>query len=113
MLNEMGLRVIADEKDSKIQLRENHDIVITNLVPMNNLYFLDIVKDSSMLAAAAKKPNRRQKRNSIKSIKIWHRRLGHLNLKHVKNISRITLGVGFHKAAEWEAEAEAICKACV
>src|SRR5436190_8134396 len=66
-----------------------------------------------MLAAAAKKPNRRQKRNSIKSIKIWHRRLGHFNLKYVKNISWITLGVGFHKAAEWEAEAEAICKACV
>ena len=112
MLNEMGLRVVADGKDSEIQLREDHE-VIANLVPINNLYFLDIVEDPPMLAAAAKKPNRRQKQNLIKSIKIWHRRLGHLNLKHVKNISRITLGVGFHKAAEWEAEAEAICKACV
>ena len=68
-----------------------------------------------MLAAAAKKPNCRQKQNSIKSIKIWYRWLDHLNLKHVKNISRITLGVEFHKsiAVEWEAEAEAICKTCV
>src|SRR5436190_21819383 len=53
MLNEMGLHVIADGKDSEIQLRENHDVVIMNLVPMNNLYFLNIVEDPPMLAAAA------------------------------------------------------------
>ena len=66
----MGFHVIADEKNSKIQLRENHDIVITNLIPINNLYFLNIVEDLSMLAAATKKFNHRQKQNSIKFIKI-------------------------------------------
>lgn len=60
MLNEMRLRVIVNGKDSEIQLRETQ-AVIANLVPINNLFFLDIVEDPPMLAAAVKKPNRRQK----------------------------------------------------
>src|SRR6266536_4125472 len=115
MLTEMGLHVVVDglDKPCEIQSSENHELAVANLIPMNNLYFLNIVEDPPLQAnATVKKPNRRQRRNSVKSIKIWHRRLGHLNLKHVKNISRIMLGVGFHKsiiAAEWEA----ICKACI
>jgi len=114
MLNEMRLRVIVNGKDSEIQLRETQ-AVIANLVPINNLFFLDIVEDPPMLAAAVKKPNRRQKWNLVKFIKIWHQWLGHLNLKHVKNVGQITIDVGFHKLiiVEWEAEAEAVCKTCV
>jgi len=40
--------MIINETDSEIQSSENHDLIITNLILMNNLYFLDVVKDSSM-----------------------------------------------------------------
>ena len=60
MLNEMGLYVIINEKDSKIQLWENHE-VITNFISINNLYFLNIVEDPLIQtsAVAIKKSNYR------------------------------------------------------
>ena len=48
MLVEMSFHVIVDKTDSEIQSSENHDLIITNLVFMNNLYFLDVVKDLLM-----------------------------------------------------------------
>ena len=58
MLNEMGLCVVVDKKDSEIQLQEDHEVIV-NLIPINNLYFLNIVEDLLMQASAAavKKPN--------------------------------------------------------
>src|SRR2546429_9931258 len=84
---------------------------------MNNLYFLNVVEDSALedspmrANATGKKPNRRQRRNAVRSIKIWHRRLGHLNIDDVKDIQRVTLGVGFHKP-EARQEPEPVCQAC-
>src|SRR6266487_4981717 len=117
MLTEMGLRVVVDGagKPSEIQSSEDHDLAVANLILMNNLYFLDVVEDSPMQANAAtagKKPNRRQRRNAVRSIKIWHRRLGHLNIDDVKDIQRVTLGVGFHKPTEAKQEPEPVCQAC-
>ena len=69
MLTEMRLHVIVDEtgKPSKIQSSEDHDLAVANLISMNNLYFLDVVKDlmimkdlSMQANAASKKPNCRQ-----------------------------------------------------
>src|SRR6266487_3293812 len=114
MLTEMGLRVVVDGagKLSEIQSSDDHDLAVANLIPMNNLYFLDVVEDLPMQAnAAGKKPNCRQRRNAVRSIKIWHCRLGHLNIDDVKNIQRVTSGVGFHKPTE--GEREAVCKTCV
>ena len=50
MLTEMNLHVVIDEagKPSKIQSSENHDLTVANLILMNNLYFLDVVKNSLM-----------------------------------------------------------------
>ncbi len=47
MLTEMRLCVIVNETDklSEIQLSENHNLIIINLIFMNNLYFLNVVKD--------------------------------------------------------------------
>jgi len=62
MLTEMRLRVIVNGagKPSEIQSSEDHDLAVVNLILMNNLYFLDVVKDSPMQAnttTADKKPN--------------------------------------------------------
>ena len=48
MLTEMRLHVVVNETDkfSKIQSLKNHDLIVINLIFMNNLYFLDIVKNS-------------------------------------------------------------------
>ena len=119
MLTEMGLRVVVDGagKPSEIQSSEDHDLAVANLIPMNNLYFLDVVEDSpenpSMQAyASGKKPNRRQRRNAVRSIKIWHRRLGHLIIDDVKNIQWVTSGVGFHKPTEANQKPESVCRPC-
>src|SRR6266516_1597747 len=72
MLTEMGLRVVVDglDKPCEIQSSENHGLAVANLIPMNNLYFLDVVKDSvstedspmqANTVTAGKKPNRRQR----------------------------------------------------
>src|SRR5947207_5358887 len=96
MLVEMGLHMVVDRAGSEIQSSEDHDLAVANLILMNNLYFLDVVEDLSMRAnAAGKKPNRRQRRNSIKLIKIWHHQLAHLNIHKVKNIQQITFSEYF------------------
>ena len=88
MLTEMKLHMIVNKADkfSKIQLLKNHDLTIVNLIFMNNLYFLDVVKNLSMWANIIKKSNHRQWQNSIKLIKIWHWQLRHLNINKIKNI---------------------------
>src|SRR4030095_11166876 len=50
MLTEMRLCIVVNEagKFSKIQSSENHDLIVVNLILMNNLYFLDVVKDSAL-----------------------------------------------------------------
>ena len=63
MLTEMRLHMIVDETDklSKIQSSKNHNLTIVNLIFINNLYFLDVVKDSSMqVNVTDKKSNCRQ-----------------------------------------------------
>ena len=47
MLTEMSLYVVIDDADkfSEIQSSENHNLTVVNLILMNNLYFLDVVKD--------------------------------------------------------------------
>ena len=75
MLTEMRLCVIVNEanKLSEIQLLNDHDLTIVNLIFMNNLYFLDVVKNLSMqvnTAAVSKKSNCKQQQNLIKLIKI-------------------------------------------
>ena len=79
MLTEMRLHVIVNETDklSKIQSSENHDLTIVNLILMNNLYFLDVVKDlmitedlSMQVNTADKKSNYRQQQNVMRFIKI-------------------------------------------
>ena len=65
MLTEMKLHVVVNDagKPSKIQSSENHDLTIVNLILMNNLYFLDVVKNLSMqvnTVIADKKSNQRQ-----------------------------------------------------
>ncbi len=65
MLSKMGLHVIMNRpgKPCKIQLSENHELVVANLILLNNLYFLDIVEDAPPMQAnaAGKKSNCRQK----------------------------------------------------
>ena len=77
MLTEMKLHVVVNDADkfSKIQSSENHDLTVVNLILMNNLYFLDVVKDLlknlfMQINVADKKSNQRQRQNLIKSIKI-------------------------------------------
>ena len=71
MLNEMRLYVIADEKDSKIQLYENHDIIITSFISMNNLYFFNVVENPFMrVNIIIKKSNYRQRQNAVRFIMI-------------------------------------------
>jgi hypothetical protein len=75
MLTEMGLCVVVDGpgKPCEIQSSENHDWAVANLIPMNNLYLLDIVEDLQIQAnAAVKKPNYRQRQNLVKLAKVWH-----------------------------------------
>ncbi len=50
MLTEMRLHVIMNETDklNEIQLLKNHDLTIINLILMNNLYFLDVIKDLTL-----------------------------------------------------------------
>ena len=50
MLIKMRFHVIVNETDkfSEIQSSENYDLIVVNLILMNNLYFLDVVEDSSM-----------------------------------------------------------------
>ena len=68
MLTEMRFHVVVNEagKPSKIQSSENHDLTVVNLILMNNLYFLDIVKDLStedslmQVNVTDKKSNHRQ-----------------------------------------------------
>ncbi len=72
-LGEMGLRMVTDMsgKLCEIQSSENHELAVANLIFMNNLYFLDIVEDTSMqINITEKKSNHRQKQNSVKFIKI-------------------------------------------
>ena len=106
MLTEMKLCVIVNETDkfSEIQSLKNHNLTIVNLILMNNLYFLDVVKDSAItkdssmqVNTASKKSNCRQWQNAMRFIKIWHHHLDHLNIDDVKNIQQITLRVRFHK----------------
>ena len=63
MLTEMSLHVMIDEADklSKIQSSENYDLTVVNLIFMNNLYFLDVVKNLLMqINIADKKSNQKQ-----------------------------------------------------
>ena len=48
MLTEMKFHVIVNKIDkfNKIQSSKNHDLIIINLIFMNNLYFLNVVKNS-------------------------------------------------------------------
>ena len=47
MLTEIKLCIIVNKTDkfNKIQLLKNHDLTVVNLILMNNLYFLDVVKN--------------------------------------------------------------------
>ena len=111
MLNEMRLYVIADEKDSKIQLYENHDIIITSFISMNNLYFFNVVENPFMrVNIIIKKSNYRQRQNAVRFIMIWHHWLSHLNIADVKNIQRIMTKFRFHKLTEDEQKAEPVCQ---
>ena len=51
MLTKMRLCVIVNETDklNEIQLLKNHDLTVVNLILMNNLYFLDVVKNSVIM----------------------------------------------------------------
>ena len=81
MLTEMRLHVIVNEtgKPSEIQSSENHNLTVVNLILMNNLYFLDVVKDLMLtedlsmqvnVIIAEKKSNHRQQQNVMRFIKI-------------------------------------------
>jgi len=83
MLTEMRLYIIVNETDkfNKIQLSENHNLIVINLILMNNLYFLDVVKDSASTEDSSiwinavtvrKKSNQRQWQNVMRFIKIWY-----------------------------------------
>ena len=51
ILTEMRFHMIVNETDklSEIQLSENHNLTVVNLIFMNNLYFLDVVKNSVIM----------------------------------------------------------------
>ena len=67
ILTEIKLHVIVNEADkfSKIQLLENHDLIIINLILMNNLYFLDIIKDLTIM------------KNSLMQVNIINKKSNH------------------------------------
>ncbi len=50
MLTEMRLYIVINKinKFNKIQSSENHNLIIINLILINNLYFLNIMKDLLM-----------------------------------------------------------------
>ena len=50
MLTKMRFHVIVNETDklNEIQSSENYDLTIVNLILINNFYFLNVVKNSSM-----------------------------------------------------------------
>ena len=73
MLIEMSFHVIVDRTDSEIQSLKDHDLIIVNLIFMNNLYFLNVVKDLSMqvnIITVSKKSNHKQQQNAVRFIKI-------------------------------------------
>lgn len=109
MLGQMGLRVVLEipGKPCEIQFSEDQSVVAT-LMPVNNLYFLDLVRPEDVQAGSRLRANVTAAK---KPISVWHRRLGHLNLKYVRDLSRVALGVDYRNPAaeEWEA----VCEACI
>ena len=48
ILIKISFHVIVDWAENEIQTSENHDLIIINLILINNLYFLDVMKNSFM-----------------------------------------------------------------
>ena len=68
MLTKMKLHMIVNETDklSEIQSLKNHDLIIINLIFMNNLYFLDVVKDSVITENLSMQVNIADKKSNYK-----------------------------------------------
>ena len=63
MLTKMSFHIIINEADkfNKIQSLKNHDLIIVNLIFVNNLYFLDVIKNLFMqINVISKKSNQKQ-----------------------------------------------------
>ena len=57
----MGLCVVVNTAGSEIYLSENHELAVANLISINNLYFLDIMKNLLIRVTIIKKSNYRQR----------------------------------------------------
>ena len=127
MLTKMRLHMIVNKADKfcEIQSSENHNLIIINLIFINNFYFLDIVKNLTIMKnlliwvnAADKKSNHKQWKNVMRFIKIWHCHLNHFNIDDIKNIQQVTLKVKFHKLTKKteqksKQKSKSVCQFCI
>ena len=99
MLGEMGLRVVIEppSQASKIELADESHSVVATLTPVSNLYLLDLapLRPEDVQAGL----RRANATTAIKPISVWHRRLGHLNMKYLRSLSWVTLGMSYRTPA--------------
>ena len=79
-LRKKGFRVVIGEEGEKCPI-EKGGKVFGELIPQNNLFFVDLVEITANVVRSKLNPTPRPK-----PLKLWHRRLGHLSFRAVKKL---------------------------